>query len=413
MLPHTEQILAESLPVSNTTNQPQLRSKLQVPWEIASDRRSKSMKIIYLARRAIPSVHAHSVQIVKMSEAFGKLGHEVLLLAHPGDDDPPHVYSRYGVDPAFSIECFPPRTKTLLRKWRFGAFLLRHPQVRSADLFFGRDIFSLAIASTLGKPVIFEAHAMPKGRLARTLLGRLFASRNFSHLVCVTSTLADSFRESFKSLAGKAVVVVPNGATECKAGPDLVAWPGRPRTTQVGFIGRPFVGKGIELMVGAAQRMPGCDFHVVGADKSDVAWIGTDFPPNLHFHGYQPHARLGAYQRRFDVAVAPYCAQVMNASERESASITSPLKLLEYMAAGLPVIVSDLPGVRDILGAENIATLVPPGDVDALVGALQRLAEDPELRRKLGAAARQSYLERHTLIARARRVLEPALAATD
>jgi glycosyltransferase involved in cell wall biosynthesis len=370
------------------------------------------MKIIYLARRPIPSVNAHSVQIVKMSEAFGKLGHEVLLLTHCGDDAPPHVYSRYGVDPAFAIECFPRKTKKLLPKWRFGAFLLRHPQVRSADLFFGRDIFSLAVAAGLGKPVIFEAHAMPKGTLARTLLSRLFASRNFSHLVCVTSTLADKYREDFKSLAGKTIVVAPNGAAESRPGPDLVTWPGRPGTIQVGFIGRPFVGKGIELMVSAAERMPGCDFHVVGANKDNVDWIGTDFPANLHFHGYQPHARLGAYQRRFDIAVAPYCEQVMNASETESASITSPLKLLEYMSAGLPVIVSDLPGVRDILGAEDVATIVPPSDVDALVGALQRLAADPELRRKLGAAARQSYLEKHTLEARARRVLEPALAAT-
>ena len=374
---------------------------------------SRPMKIVYLARRPIPSVNAHSVQIVKMSEAFGKLGHDVLLLASLGDDDACHVYGRYGVDQAFSIESYPKRSKSLLPKWRFGAHLLRHPAVRAADLFFGRDIFSLTIAARLGKPVIFEAHAMPaRGSLPWRLLGRLFASKNFSHMVCVTSTLADAYRANFEELEGKKVVVVPNGAAEFRPGPELIDWPGRPGATQIGFVGRPFAGKGIELMASAAARMPECDFHIVGAGKCDVDWITDGFPPNLHFHGYQPHSALGAYQRRFDIAVAPYSEQVMNSSDRESAAITSPLKLLEYMAAGLPVIVSDLPGVRDILNGDEIAAIVPPGDVDALVGELRRLAGDPGLRRKLGDAARQSYLARHTLLDRARRVLEPALAAT-
>jgi glycosyltransferase involved in cell wall biosynthesis len=372
------------------------------------------MKIVYLARRAIPSVHAHSVQIVKMSEAFAKLGHDVLLLAGRGDEEPVGVYSRYGVERSFSIESYPQRATKLFSKWRFGLHLLAHPKVRSADLFFGRDIFSLAVASLLGKPIIFEAHAIPRrGGLAWRLSNRLFASKNFSHLVCVTSTLADSYRQNFETLKGKMVMVAPNGAADFKSGPKMRVWPGRPGVTQIGFVGRPFPGKGIELMVSAAADMPACDFHVVGASEGDVDWIEGRFPPNLHFHGYQPHGRLGAYQRRFDIAVAPYCEQVMNASEKESAAITSPLKLLEYMAAGLPVVTSDLPGVRDILGDEDFAAIIAPGDARALVSALRRLARDPDLRRKLGKAARKSFLERHTLEARARRVLEPAVAAAS
>jgi len=365
------------------------------------------MKIVYLARRPIPSVNAHSVQIVKMSEAFGKLGHDVLLLTHRGDDDCRHVYGRYGVDEAFSIESFPKRSKRLLPKWRFGAYMLRHPRVRAADLFFGRDIFSLTVAARLGKPVIFEAHCIPpKGTLRWRLLERLFASKNFSHLVCVTTTLAETYRSNFRSLANKAIVVVPNGAAEFQAAPELGNWPGRPGATQIGFVGRPFAGKGIEVMVAAAGRLPECDFHIVGADQKDVGWIEEGFPPNLHFHGYQPHSKLGAYHRRFDIAVAPYGERVMNSSRRESAAITSPLKLLEYMAASLPTIVSDLPGVRDIVrDGDESALLVPPGDEEAFIRAIRQLASDGELRRRMGQAARAHYLERHTVEARAKAVL--------
>ena len=363
------------------------------------------MKIIYLARRPIPSVNAHSVQIVKMSEAFGKLGHDVLLLAHRGDDESRHVYARYGVDQAFAIESFPKRSQKL-RKWRFGAFLLRHPAVRAADLFFGRDIFSLAVAARLGKPVIFEAHTIPpKGTWRWRRLEGLFAAPNFSHLICVTSTLAETYRRAFKALAGKPVVVVPNAAAEVRSCAELTDWPGRDGATQIGFVGRPFAGKGIEMMINAAATLPDHDFHVVGASDADLHWIEDRIPANLHLHGYQAHSKLGAYLRKFDVAVAPYGAKVMNSSGVESAAITSPLKLLEYMAAGLPIIVSDLPGVRDILPDEHAAILVEPGNLNSFVIAVESLALDPCRRAAMGNAARELYVERFTTQSRARAVL--------
>ena len=363
------------------------------------------MKIVYLARRPIPSVNAHSVQIVKMSEAFGKLGHDVLLLTHRGDEEARQVYGRYGVDEAFAIESFPTRSQKL-RKWRFGAFMLRHPAVQAADLFFGRDIFSLSVAARLGKPVIFEAHAVPsEGTWRWRRLEKLFAAPNFSHLVCVTSTLAETYRRAFKALAGKPVVVVPNAAAEVRTCAELADWPGRDGATQIGFVGRPFAGKGIEMIISAATELPDHDFHVVGAGEADLHWIEECIPANLHLHGYQPHSRLGAYMRKFDVAVAPYGTRVMNSSKVESAAITSPLKLLEYMAAGLPIIVSDLPGVRDILPDEDAAILVAPGDTNSFVNAVAGLASDPQRRAAMGHAARKLYVDRFTTQFRAQAVL--------
>jgi glycosyltransferase involved in cell wall biosynthesis len=365
------------------------------------------MKLAYLARRPIPSVHAHAVQIVKMCEAFGKQGHEVGLFAVRGDDEPASTFSRYEVSGVFDILTHPRRLKHL-KKPRFLAWLMRQPSLRHADAYFGRDIASLSAAARFGKPVIYEAHAIPRINSVRwRLLSRLFARENFSHLVCVTSTLAELHRQQFPALAHKPILVVPNGAADIPAGPALGHWPGREGATQVGFVGRPFPGKGIETMVAAARDCPELDFHIVGADRGDLTWIDGKLPQNLHFHGYQPHGRLGTYFSRFDMAVAPYGAKVMNSSGVESASITCPLKLLEYMAAGLPTVVSALPGLSDIVkeDGEGVTILVPPGDQAAFSQAVMRLAGDAELRRKMGTAARARYLERHTIEARARTVL--------
>ncbi len=65
----------------------------------------------------------------------------------------------------------------------------------------------------------------------------------------------------------------------------------------------------------------------------------------------------------------------------------SPLKLAEYLAAGLPVVAPDLPQLADRLTPGEDCLLVPPGHPEALASAIQRLRHDPELRRRLGTAA--------------------------
>jgi glycosyltransferase involved in cell wall biosynthesis len=362
------------------------------------------MKIMYLARRPVPSVNANSVQIVKMCEAFAALGHRVTLVAHPGDAAPETTFERYGVVQDFKIETHPKSGRTLA-KWRY--LLALQPTARriGPDLFFGRDIWSLVSVARMGKPLIYEAHVLPpRGSPRWRLLCWLFGQPNFSHLVCVTTTLAERYRDQFPALRDKPVIIAPNAAAQIQDDGATVDWPGRSGSLQVGFVGRPFRGKGVELLVRAARELPEVDFHVIGAERHEISWVDGELPANVHFHGYQPHHTLGRFYRHMDVAVAPYGTRVMNASGVESAAITSPLKLIEYLAAGLPTVVSDLPGVRDMLGGSHSSLLVPPGDLPAFVAALQQLT-DPRLRESMSIAARDEYLRRHTAESRARRVL--------
>src|SRR4029453_3355448 len=76
-----------------------------------------------------------------------------------------------------------------------------------------------------------------------------------------------------------------------------------------------------------------------------------------------------------------------NRATSVSASYTSPLKLFEYLAAGRPIVASDLPALREILRDRENAWLVPADDPAALATALDRLARDRGLALRLARAA--------------------------
>jgi glycosyltransferase involved in cell wall biosynthesis len=99
------------------------------------------------------------------------------------------------------------------------------------------------------------------------------------------------------------------------------------------------------------------------------------------FTGLVEPARVPELLARADVLVLP------NPASAISTRYTSPLKLFEYMAAGRPIVSSDLPSIREILRDNVNALLVAPGDPMALASAIDRLLRDPALAARLARTA--------------------------
>lgn len=93
---------------------------------------------------------------------------------------------------------------------------------------------------------------------------------------------------------------------------------------------------------------------------------------------YSRPEERAAFMRGLDVFVMP------------SFTEGTPNSVIEAMAHGLPVVASDVGGIPDVLDADS-GIAVPPGDPAALADALLRLARDPELRARMGKAARERY----------------------
>lgn len=137
-----------------------------------------------------------------------------------------------------------------------------------------------------------------------------------------------------------------NGATTLREAcipADLAALP----APRLGFFGQISEYVDLDLMVQAARARPDWSFVFLGNHNCDLApWRGT---PNLHFLGPRLYEELPAYCRGLDVGLIPFKLNRLTHA-------VNPIKLREYLAAGLPVISAPLPEVRDYAPAVQCAT---------------------------------------------------------
>ena len=163
------------------------------------------------------------------------------------------------------------------------------------------------------------------------------------------------------------------------------------------FVGRLIRPKGVHVLV-AAQRLlaaRGVSLSVSLYGDSDEGntegvplaeiegWVAGG---GVVWHGRVPASEIRGVWARADIAVLP-------AISREG----MPRAVLEAAASGRPLIVTDVPGCRHFVrdGVEGL--IVAPSDAAGLAGALERLARNPDLRARMGAAARERVLSGYTI----------------
>ncbi len=364
------------------------------------------MRLAYLSAAKLPSREANSIHVMKMCQAFARLGHEVMLIApdvtsglEPGVSD---IHAFYGVEPCFELRKLPWRP-VMGRGWIYGLEAGQLTRRLGVDLAFGRSLHACAVAARLGVPTIFDAHMLSflLRRHERWLFHLMVRAPAFRHMSVNCGSLADCIVERMPEMTGR-IVVAHNGADPLPDGlkPAELDRNDRP---QVGYLGQLYPGKGFEIVPPLAQRMTFADFHVVGGnqDRVDALRADASLPSNIHLHGFVPPAATEQLCLAFDVLLAPYQADVRIAGGGETAAWMSPLKVFGYMAAAKPIICSDLPVLREVIEDGRNGLLVPPDDPDAWAAALRRILEDRPLRDRLGAAAYADFLARHTWRGRA------------
>ena len=295
-----------------------------------------------------------------LGEAVARLREREVEVDVVSPMDFPHYGIAYGAGIMGNLRRQPWRAALLppfLASFRRAA----SPRARDADLIHAHWLPSGFVAATLGRPFVVQLWgtdvelAKRMRPLARAVL------RRARLVICPSNALAEAARE----LGAERVRVIPSGVEV----PASVG--GEAEPPEVFFAGRLSPEKGILELVEAAQGMS----LVVAGDGP----LRDRVPGAL---GFVPHDELGPLYERAAVVACP--------SHREGFGVVCA----EAMAYGRPVVAGAVGGLLDLVVDGETGLLVPPRDVGALRAALERLLGDQELRRRLGAAARERIRER-------------------
>jgi glycosyltransferase involved in cell wall biosynthesis len=354
-----------------------------------------------------PGPRAHGIQVAAMAEALAATGLNVDVVVprrFPYRDA--DTWGHYGVRHTFgvqrlasfdTIDLFPPRlqrlpflVQTVTFAWRA---LARSAVERDAGIVV-RDHYTLAILLRgLRTPdqarVAAEVHSLPgpgpRREQALALLRRVPA------VIVISEALRDDLLAA--GVDGSAILVARDGVHLSRfAGlPDAVTarrhlhLPERPTIV---YAGQLYPWKGVDTLIEAMAHLPEAQLLVVGGDAQHlprvVGLAQRVAPGRVHFAGTVPHAAVPFHLSGGDVIALPNSGR-----EEISARFTSPLKLFEAMASRRPIVASDLPSLREVLGHDRDAVLVAPDDPAALAAGIAALLADPARGRRLAAAARE------------------------
>lgn len=369
------------------------------------------MKIVAISASQIPSTVANSIQAMKAVHALAQLGHDVTLLvpSHEArNSEWEQLAQLYGLKTRFSLEYIAAPSRRL-----FFLTAVRRARAFKPDLLYVWPVQSAVLGLLHGFPVIMEVHDLPAGRIGPFWYRYFRDMRGKKRISVITQALHKALDEQFgRFLSAKDVVLAPNGV-ELERFADLPD----PQTARralglveaptVACTGHLYAGRGVELFLKLAKRMEDVQFLWAGGKAEDVEkWreAAKDLP-NAHFAGFVPNQQLTLYQAAADVLLMPYGNSIaISSGMGNSAKISSPMKMFEYLATGRAILSSDLPVFREVLNTNN-AVFCPPDDSNFWQGALRGLLDNPSRRATLGAQARKDA-EQYTWTARAARLLD-------
>lgn len=352
------------------------------------------MKIALISPYDFPYPGGVTEHIIALARGARQRGHDVHILAacsgQQGDFIPQTrpvtrrvvsipiagAVARVGLSPLSYV-----RIKRILQREAFDVFHLHEPLTPSLTWWALLHARMQPQAVTVGT---FHAyHERPNWLYthSRPIFGKFF--RRLDSLIAVSEAAYDFAHRLFPG----DYRIIPNGVDLSRFGRDRHLAeddPDRPLT--ILFVGRLDKRKGFQTLLEAYLRLkpdyPRLRLRVVGpftprecAPYQKIA--EAQFVTGIEFVGYVSPERLPTFYHQADIFCAPSLGY-------ESFGIV----LLEAMAAGLPVVASDIAGYRTVLSDGQEGRLIPPGQTECLAEAVRQLLNQPQQRQAMGQRGR-------------------------
>ena len=361
------------------------------------------MKLVYLSTARIPDDWAHTIQILKMCEAFANAGVTVELVVPRRSKtllEDPYAYAgvrrNFTITRLFCIDLFPGTQSRVLYWLRtlsfyFSAWSYLH--FARCDVIYTRELTAWIPA----RKAVYELHTINPA--ITKVISRLQKSR------CVVA-ITEGIRAELVSRglqAGNVLTAADGiGALEF-SNPESKELARRRLGLALDekvalYVGRLDAWKGVDTLYSSAESLAPLIRVVVMGEGEESTESLRKKHSNVIFLGFHPYRELADNQSAADVLVLP------NSGKSDiSAKYTSPLKLFAYMAGGKPIVASDLPSLCEVLSEKN-AFLVAPDDPVALAEGIRYVLSHPEEAEKRAAQARED-VKKYTWESRAKSIL--------
>lgn len=357
------------------------------------------MKIIYITQTRFPTEKAHGHQIAMVCKAMAELGHGITLLQPVNKNKiSEDAFSYYSIPADFKIEKLPiydAVSKSLipnilafpLSMHSYRRQIKKYLHKNRADLLYCRSVLVLDPLIKSGIPVILELHSLPR----HLNLGLINKCRK---IVCLTSPMKNRLigygvRQDIIIVEGDAVDLSMFEKNHDKnmikknlklpSDKPIIGYVGRLKTLNMEkgvktLIESLFILKGKTSLFGLIVGGPESDRYFYENMARKVGLTEND----LLFTGPVPFKEVPAVLAVSNILVMPF------PDLPHYRYNMSPLKMFEYLAAGKPVLTTDLPSVRDVLNESN-ALFCRPGDPEDLAEKILLLLKYPNMADKMSA----------------------------
>lgn len=360
-----------------------------------------SLRVLAVGAFEADSPRAHAVNVTKTAGGFARLGHAVTLatLAPAGASTHDALAEQYAE---------PSLQRVHLRPDRVGEDAAELALSMHADMVYARSFAAAEACARAGVTTVLETHAHVGDRNPPLLRSLPLASA--SGPLAAVVTISASLRAYYMACGASAdrVHVVPDGVDlelfTPPATPPPPPW-GTDHRPHAVYAGHLYDYKGIPTLLEAASLMSEWSFELVGGTDEDIESVADRVRAfrlgNVRLHGRKPHAEVPRWLWRADALVLP------PVGTDPSAHWTSPVKLGEYLASGVPVVASDIPGLRAWVDQPEV-TWFRAGDAESLASALRDVRHESAQARAVRRLAARRRAEAYCYPERARRILQAA-----
>lgn len=364
------------------------------------------MKIAFIVNVRMPTEKAHGYQIAKMCEAVATDVIDVLLVVpmrknNIGED----TFSYYDVRNNFSLKHIPVfDAVSFFCGLRLGFYIqaisflwaLRQERISSDTVIITRNPEIAWRYGRQGCRVFYDAHNFPLrvGWLFKKLLKNISGVVANSH-----GTAAAFYNAGFKNIfvAPNAVDLAQFDSVKSKTKEEL----GLPARYIAMYVGHLYKWKGVDVVIEAARNSKRKDiaFVFIGGIDSDLAYYRAETKElaNVVFLGRRPHEEIPEFIKSANALLLPNIPIT-----KESRLYTSPIKMFEYMASGVPIVASNLPSICEVLNDGN-AIMVKNGDPNELLRGVEVALSDEGIAR---ATRAKEDVKEYTWEKRANKIIE-------